>query len=63
VNSSTLLPQEQGMENLFKFFEFFAMLKDNPVALVTLIALCALGVTAYSIRAIIVTLEKRGGVQ
>jgi len=63
VSSSTLIPQEQGMENLSKFFEFFATLKDNPVALVTLVALCALGVTAYSIRAIIVALEKRGGGQ
>jgi len=51
------------MEHLSKFFEFFAALKDNPVALVTLIALCALGVTAYSIRAIIVALGKRGGGQ
>lgn len=47
------------MEHLSKFFELFATLKDNPVALGTLIALCALGVTAYSIRAIIVALGKR----
>ena len=36
-------------------------LKDNPLALVALLALCALGVTAYAIRAVIVSLQKRGG--
>lgn len=51
------------MEHLSQFLQSLTALKDNPVALVTLIALCALGVSAYSIRAVIVALEKRGGEQ
>lgn len=49
------------MEHLSQFSQTLVALKDNPLALVALIALCALGVTAYAIRAVIVSLQKRGG--
>lgn len=49
------------MEHISQVGQTLVALKDNPVALVALIALCALGVTAYAIRAVIVALNKRGG--
>lgn len=51
------------MEHLSQLMQTLAALKDNPVALITMVAMCSLGVTAYSIRAVIVALEKRGGSQ
>jgi hypothetical protein len=50
-----------GMEHISQVGQTLIALKDNPIALVALIALCALGVTAYAIRAVIVALNKRGG--
>lgn len=49
------------MEYVAQFSQTVVALKDNPVALVSIIALCALAVTAYAIRAVIVALNKRGG--
>jgi hypothetical protein len=48
------------MEHISQFSQTIVALKDNPVALVAMIALGALAVTAYAIRAVIVALTKRG---
>lgn len=48
------------MEAITQISQIIVAFKDNPVALVSLIALAALTVTAYSIRAVIVALTKRG---
>jgi hypothetical protein len=49
------------MDHIAEFSQTVLALKDNPIALASLIALCALAVTAYSIRAVIVAVNKRGG--
>lgn len=49
------------MENVTQFSQILVQLKDNPVALVAVIALAALTVTAYAIRAVIVAVTKREG--
>lgn len=51
------------MEHITQISETLLALKDNPVALVSLIALAALTVTAYAIRAVIVMASKREGSQ
>jgi hypothetical protein len=51
------------MEQVTQITQAIVQLKDNPVALVSLIALAALTVTAYAIRAVIVALSKREGGQ
>lgn len=48
------------MDHIVEFSQAILALKDNPAALAALIALCALAVTAYSIRAVIVAVNKRG---
>ena len=35
-------------------------LKDNPLALICVVALCSLAVTAYAIRAVIVAVKNHG---
>lgn len=35
-------------------------LKDNPLGLICIVALCSLAVTAYAIRAVIVSLNNPG---
>lgn len=49
------------MEHVTQISQTIVALKDNPVALVSLIALAALTVTAYAIRAVIVVLSKQEG--
>lgn len=49
------------MNHIAEATQTLIALKDNPTALAALIVLCALGVAAYSIRAVIVALNKRGG--
>lgn len=49
------------MEHVTQLTQVIVTLKDNPVALVSIIALAALTVTAYAIRAVIVALTKEQG--
>jgi hypothetical protein len=49
------------MDHIAEAVQTLIALKDNPTALAALIVLCALGVTAYSIHAVIVAVNKRGG--
>ncbi len=48
------------MEHVTQISQTLVALKDNPLALISLVALCALAVTAYAIRAVIVSLNKGG---
>lgn len=49
------------MDQLFEIIKMLASLKDNPLALVCILAFAALGVAASAIYAVILIVKKQHG--